>query len=299
MTLVFKYSTQPSSLTSTENNLQVAPSLTKKHEIILNQTDLSCLQDFPQPTILVSRGRSGSSAIWEVLGNITGQATQVMEYTGGNTPDSKVFFRQHQGAQWLVDRMCKYQRQYPKAAIVGFKWKPNRPSLYSETAQQTWQLVAALQGRIKIVHSKRSPLDMIVSQTKHGLNPNMTAHCRRGDDACQAKQVGTRLPVSIPVLLEKLNRFEHVDGETDAFLESNGIPRIQVSYEQLFFTESVTEWQRIGDFLGVAMPQLSIQKIRNAGSFTVTSTQDHRTKIANYDQVAEALRGTRFAKYLH
>ena len=79
----------------------------------------------PIPVILVSLGRSGSSAIWQVMSRLTGNCFEVEEYTGGGSIASKPFFnsiKEGNNGNWILGYLCKEQIKHEgKGGIIGFR----------------------------------------------------------------------------------------------------------------------------------------------------------------------------------
>lgn len=66
----------------------------------------------PQPVILISTGRAGSSVTWDTVTRLVGRPNVAFEYTGGNRTKSQIFFDSIDplvGAQWASLQLCQIQ----------------------------------------------------------------------------------------------------------------------------------------------------------------------------------------------
>lgn len=86
------------------------------------------LKKHPTPIILMSLGRSGTASMYQVLAKLSGDGSSpyFIEYTGGNTAKSRKFFRktipkEDSYGDWLVEFVCRQQRQHKHTGLVGFK----------------------------------------------------------------------------------------------------------------------------------------------------------------------------------
>ena len=123
----------------------------------------------PIPMILMTLGRSGSSSMYQVMSRLSGkQSHQIYEYTGSSTAKSKTFFRSQvprkdKHGDWLMKYLCAMQSNYPKAGVVGFKWKPYETLFTEEKALQGLSLLGR-HHQIKVVRSRRNYLDVEISR---------------------------------------------------------------------------------------------------------------------------------------
>mmetsp|Transcript_106536 Transcript_106536/g.308326 ORF Transcript_106536/g.308326 Transcript_106536/m.308326 type:complete len:395 (-) Transcript_106536:92-1276(-) len=264
----------------------------------------SCLDpDGPKPVILMSLGRSGSTAIWQIMGNLTGEETDSKEYTGGTRGSSFAFFEGKEGYEWMTEYLCEEQKKYPDAGIVGFKWKPYE-SMESEAAMEALRNMAKL--GVKVVRNKRNELDVILSWRKHdamdkALGDKKTAHCVLGAWRCLQMHFSFAKDTKLGIkgLLRKLQELREREQKTDKLLYQLGVPVASVSYDKLFASYDATEWMRIFRFLGVGpVNGLTMEHVREAMILLPTYIRDHRQSIKNFDAVEKALRGTEFERLL-
>eukprot|EP00566_Odontella_aurita_P018883 CAMPEP_0113543434 /NCGR_PEP_ID=MMETSP0015_2-20120614/10156_1 /TAXON_ID=2838 /ORGANISM="Odontella" /LENGTH=316 /DNA_ID=CAMNT_0000443593 /DNA_START=247 /DNA_END=1197 /DNA_ORIENTATION=+ /assembly_acc=CAM_ASM_000160 len=267
----------------------------------------------PVPVILLSRGRSGTGSMWQILGSLTGKETPSDEYTGSNKRKSDAFFHNvgpYDGGKWILDVMCYYQRKYKRAKIVGFKWKPFREAFFSPASRNGLELIAKLANEngarsLKVIRSRRNPLDVLISQTKHELygKSKVAAHCVKGDDECLRMQLqagtGVKLrPNAVKLLREASQLEEDVNNE----LRKHGIPFIETSFERTHQEgdEAAEEWMRIFRFLGIGPKEgLIAQNLSTSMQHVSTSHKRHNETIANYGEIRDTLVRTEFEDLLH
>ena len=261
----------------------------------------------PQPVILMSLGRSGSSSTWQVIGSLTGQETKSVEYTGSSREESIRFFNKigpNEGGWWVMKYMCFMQRVFPKAGVVGFKWKPNRSILTMDASVNGLKLIGRLKDpKIKVVRLRRNLLDVLISRYKHKRSTEkVPAHCTVGDQECLDRQLKAGIGVNLPAhkVVRLLKTLTAEENEVDTHLEALGVPRIHVSFDKLYYSDDVQEWQKIVHFLiGTKRKELTIDKVRSAMKHASTSHPSHAITIRNYEEIQSLLNGTKFEELLH
>jgi len=268
----------------------------------------SCLDPKgPQPVILMSLGRSGSSSTWQVIGSLTGQETKSVEYTGSSREESIRFFNKigpNEGGWWVMKYMCFMQRVFPKAGVVGFKWKPNRSILTMDASVNGLKLIGRLKDpKIKVVRLRRNLLDVLISRYKHKRSTEkVPAHCTVGDQECLDRQLKAGIGVKLPAhkVLRLLKTLTAEENEVDKQLKALGVPRIHVSFDKLYYSDDVQEWQKIVHFLiGTKGKELTIDKVRSAMKHASTSHPSHAITIRNFEEIQSLLNGTKFEELLH
>ena len=261
----------------------------------------------PQPVILMSLGRSGSSSTWQVLGSLTGQETKSVEYTGSSREESIRFFEKigpNDNGLWVLKYMCFMQRLFPNAGVVGFKWKPNRSILSMDASVNGLKMLGKLQNpSIKVVRSRRNLLDVLISRYKHKRSTsNVPAHCKVGDKKCLEKQLKAGLGVELPTykLISLLKTLTKEENDVDKRLKAYGVPRISASFEKLYYSDDASEWKKVLQFLSPKSAKRigSISDVRKAMTHQATSHPSHRKTIRNFDEVRKILNGTKFEKLL-
>ncbi|KAL7541636.1 hypothetical protein ACHAXR_011081 [Thalassiosira sp. AJA248-18] len=279
------------------------------------------LQSRPTPMILMSLGRSGTASIYQTLSKLSGggnEVPRIIEYTGGSTSKSREFFSKHipnddVNGDWLIKFICREQRHYPDAGIVGFKWKPYETIFSEEKAKQGLELLAKLarmQGpQIKVIRSRRNLLDVMISRHKHSLSKKdhgtegkISAHCQKDDRECLKQHLKAGTGISLPTrrLVSQLQQLYDMEGRVDKLLERMHVPTISVSFEKLFLAGSDSEWKRIFQFLGVGPTEnLTAAEVEKAGH-AATSMPLHNVTLSNYEEVRNTLLGApNFASLLH
>jgi len=275
------------------------------------------IRDGPLPVVLISMGRSGSSAIWQTMAALTGHGSQPKELPGETPTETALFFetlanRGDFSGRWMFKYFYKNQKERIKLdqseGIVGFKWKPY-PSFFSESAQKSLGASSKSCPQIKVVRSRRNALDVYLSQEKHSNDSidKIPAHCKPDNFKCIEKHYAreTGMNIFVPHLLSRMEDFVRLEDQVDENLDALGIPHVNVSYELLFSDDEnvvVDEWDRVFKFLEIGPTKgngLSAVLIRNAPGMAVTSTHSHKDMIANYEEVRSALSNTPFETLLN
>lgn len=278
-----------------------------------NYTPPCQLRPNPVPMILMSLGRSGTASMFEVMTKLSGngQTMKIIELTGKSTPESRKFFDEmdeDNNGEWMVKHLCKEQRRYPDAGLVAFKWKPFE-TIFGEKSRRSLDLLSRLNNpQIKVVRSRRNLLDVFISRRKHGQNKirglKLDAHCRKSDVECLQRQLeaGSRLELPITRLVDQLRELHDMETMTDKLLRELNVPSVHVSFEKLFraddSTNSTDEWRRVFSHLGVAVHNLTAERIEKA-AHAATSLPHHNATLANYNEVRQTLLGTEFETLLH
>jgi len=252
----------------------------------------------------MSLGRSGSGSTFQILANLTGLETPTEEYTGSDPIKSSRFFShiQNDGGLWVTDNLCKKQHQYPKAGLVGFKWKPWK-SIYSPSALDGLNFIAQSQNpTIKVVRLRRNLLDVYLSILKHRQKGKVHGHCTMGDAKCfrQHKQAGTNMTVPVDDALEYLEFMTKQENDVDALLDNMNVPHIHVTYDALYHEDTADEWMKIFSFLGVGPGEgLTRQEVNEAMGMELTSNEHHRDTVFNFDELKAVLAGTQYEDLVH
>ena len=257
----------------------------------------------PQPVILISKGRSGSSATWEIMGNLTGFVTNNhKEYTGANVMQQRDFFHRHKDENWLVDVMCERRLLFDKAGIVGIKWKLSPELFHYPGVQDAFQfIVRNKQPGVKVIYSTRNVLDVHISEYKHSLS-QLPSHCE--DDQCLEKVLKASTGLKLPTrgLVRILRKATKENEETERFLKDWKVPYLKVTYEKLYSgdDDAVHEWKRVFRFLGQGpADSLTLGQLQGSMQTKVTFVKQHNRTLVNYNQVRKVLTGTEFESLLH
>ena len=267
------------------------------------------------PTILISFGRSGSSATWQLMSAMTGNYTfEATEDTGSSTEKSldifnNIFNQSLHGKCWIQQLLCTHQfhnRQRRDdgqsiAGIYGFKWKPYLVTFGSNKSIEALQWLSH-NPHVKVVNNRRNPLDVIISRYKHE-DRSVRSHCTVGDDDCLNKHKSAKptLPTRKGRLINILENLEEETNHADRLLNECNVPHIDVSYEKLYTSYDIAiEWKRLFTFLGVGPmnDQLTSKELIANMEHAATSSLSFRDKVQNYDEVVNILHGTEYEKYL-
>lgn len=281
----------------------------------------------PLPIILMSLGRSGSTSTWQVISNLTGgHELKMEEYPGSSTPKALRVLNKNTGnnGQWVLTKLHQKQMKNPHAAVVGFKWKPLHDTMDHPAFREGLQAVA--RNQIKIIRSRRNPLDVALSRIKHGesnthgkgtlgtvtgLNystkkKHIPAHCMAGRpdyEMCLRTHLaaGTGMIVKPQKLLKFLEGTTRSEDAVDDLLNEMGIQYVSVSFEKLYYhSEDANEWERIFQFMGVGPATgLTRTQVHNAMGHVATSNTHHNVSIGNYEEVQSVLEGTPYEHLLH
>jgi hypothetical protein len=267
---------------------------------------------------------------------------KVQEYVGKNQPEIKLFFDLKKPAkkkttygsrggrrsrsidhvpgkggwkingEWLGAYVCHLRKKNKgQAAFVGFKWKPSPWFQSSEEVRETLRLVASLATvgatqeqppPIRIVRSRRNPLDVALSRLKHTeskqRNQRLGSHCKAGDEKCLSKlSVGKRYVSDIPGLYLCVRSAWEKGNKVDDLLRSLGVPVVFVSYDTLFYPENVaegeSEWNRALRFVSPSSPVVSWADVQGAIQHAATTpSRNHDDLIDNWRAVYAAFNGT-------
>lgn len=267
------------------------------------------------PTILISLGRSGSSATWQLMSAMTGNYTfQATEDTGSSTGQSvnifnNVFNQTLDGKCWIQQLLCIHQDDSRRrmeeglsmAGLYGFKWKPYFATFGLENSVEALRWLSR-NPHVKVVHNRRNPLDVLVSRYKH-KDRGVRAHCEVGDNECLAlhRNAKPMLPTRKGRLIIILKDLEEESKHADRLLDELHVPHVDVSYEELYFSRDIAvEWRRLFSFLGVGPSDdmLTSSELVAHMEHASTSSLSFREKILNYEEVVETVRGTEYEMYL-
>lgn len=265
----------------------------------------------PLPVVLMTFCRSGSSSLWQVVSKLSGSAMEDDDYVHffvGKEPKTSAeiskFFRTippGDNGNWLLKVMCEKQNAHPKVGIVGMKWKPLH--LHSPPSVDALRLIAhSARPQIKVVRSRRNPLDVFISNLKHNRASRQIQNaCKVNQTDCIRlhKELSTGMILPLTNLLDWLRRHVKYEDAADSLLHELRVPHVKVSYEKLFMSNNVEEWMRIFWFLGVGPSSaLTLPQIEQVMMYGQTSNLSHNITLGNYNEVKALLEGTEFETYL-
>jgi len=304
-----------------ENNSVAIISVKRKQPLAdarIHDSDCNLLpeSDAPSPVILMALGRSGSSITWDAMSQLTGQRNTAYEVTGGNTNNSKAFFKDletnpYVGHDWAIKRLCHIQQNRPDilsdAGIAGFQWKPYMSSFDHEYAIEGLREIAAHRNpSIRVVHLTRNALDKRISNIRHTNSKKsskaITAHCPMGDEECIKNHSQFVTSIVFPTGQELLHWLRHTVDDDNTIrkrLGDLGVHHVEVSYEKLYNSNDAEEWMRIFRFLEKGPSEgLAMGDVRASFSMASTHTKSRNETIANFEDVRETLVGTPFEHLL-
>lgn len=271
----------------------------------------------PLPVIIMAVGRTGSSITWNTISRMTGFSNIAEELTGGNRNATIDFFSNNitteVGVHWASEMVCEEQHRVQKEmktsgiGIAGFQWKPYRPSLRHEFGDGAFHEIAAHSNpSIRVIFLTRNPLDRLLSNLKHKNyqhSDEIPPHCTVDDEECIKRHHQHESAIVLPTgeeLRYTLNQGIVLDDMVADKLSLSGVKHIHVTYDKLFKRVDAKEWQRIFKFLGRG-PQTKLTMADVQGNFDLapTSSRSHRDIIANFDDVWESLKGTKYENFVH
>ena len=236
------------------------------------------------------------------------------EYPGSSGNKVKIEFDRviPTHGQYLLDKFCQKAEEYPNDAIVGFKWKPYH--LDHIAFLEGMQVLA--RHNVKVIRSRRNPLDRILSEIKHSKEPTelgtrsflgqrhkVPAHCELQSNKAEKclrahAMAGTGMTVHPEAMLKELEQIIRDEDQTDQMLNDFGVPHVSVSYEELYYGEDASAWNRIFAFLQVGSSDWTREEVNSAMNHMDTSNQPHTVSIGNYEEVKQALEGTPYLELL-
>ena len=183
--------------------------------------------------------------------------------------------------------------------FVATHWSSSPQANVSPTAnarlyQRVYNLLRYRHGHI--IHLRRNnTLDMFISETKS----RWKAHCRRKggrrvDNSCASENVSDlRWNLNIQELLFYLQQNENAATNAANMIHEMQVPLLLVEYEDLL-QHSTREWCRILEFLGISCDDVSVLQTQLQKEIT----RSHIETIENFNDVREAMRGTKFEHML-
>lgn len=290
------------------------PSSHHGHSSSCDLTDLR----WGTPAILISLGRSGSTATWQLMSGMTGEHTfPATEDTGSSTAESvrifdEVFDRMgDDGKCWIQELLCLHQGRNrardgggrPMAGLYGFKWKPYAATFGSTRSVDALRWLSR-NPHVRVVRNVRNPLDVIISRYKH-KDGRVVAHCGVGDAACTELHQNAKpsLPTKGGRLVRLIHDIEEESNAAGRLLKELDVPHLNVRYEDLYFAADIAiEWRKVFAFLGVGPYDdtltSSILTMRMEHQATSNHSTPIREKVQNYEEVEDALRGTEYEVFL-
>lgn len=208
--------------------------------------------------------------------------------------------------KWIFKWFCDEQQRYKDVGgLVGFKWKAYMSALRTEPAYNALRIMATLSTTatpIRIIRSRRNPLDVYLSELKHSLVENLPDHCQADDQDCIKTHSSIQLVVPVDEMVEWLRKTYQEENEVDATLSDLGIPTVHVEYDSLYYAPSevtaLNEWRKIFRFLG-QKDDWTWEDISGAAKLkSTTKSRSHKVLIENFEEVYERLVGTQLEQFV-
>jgi hypothetical protein len=267
------------------------------------------------PTILISMGRSGSTVTWDTMTALASprRGQKASESTGGSLIASvgalESIGDDEHGKCWMHRILCDHQQEnrvltkqgVGKSKLYGTKWKPFIQAFNHTKSREALQWIAQT-PIIKVIYNERDPLDITISRWKHIVYENVDApsHCFREKCAESVIEMGKELRLDLDFMMQSMSNLTKELDDVRSILDALHVDRVTVSYERLFYANHAEEWNRLLAHLGAGGVRSNFTKAEVAAEIThfETHARTREDAIANYDEVAEALRGTPYEGYL-
>jgi hypothetical protein len=265
------------------------------------------------PTILISLGRSGSTVTWDTMTALASprRGEKAAESTGASVSASVEALQSlddddEHGKCWMHRILCDHQQENRvltkqgkgKSKLFGTKWKPYIQAFNHSKSREALQWIAET-PTIKVVYNERDPLDITISRWKHQVD-DIPSHCFGETCAEQAIVKGRELHLDINFLMKSMSNLTQELDDVRSILDALHVERVSVSYERLYYADHAEEWNRLLVHLAAGGVRTNFTKADVTGKIDHFETHAHKREdaIANYDEVAEALRGTPYESYL-
>jgi hypothetical protein len=238
--------------------------------------------------IVLSHGRSGSTEACSIVQNIV-EGRVYAELFGG----SKEKMASIENPLELMLGYLRHQQAEFPGKVVGFKWKPY---YHSPKYQEAWDWVA--QNGVKVVYNFRNPLDVFISNAK-AHEEDAVYNCKAGDTRCVNTVKAIKTTLKLDNIHGELERLKIEGISMISHLSKNKINYYDVTYEGLnhgTMQQRLTYLQGLADFLDPG----HVAKEADLDTKTLYSGHYHQNEtVTNYAELVAALKGTRFALYLH
>lgn len=155
----------------------------------------------------------------------------------------------------------------------------------------------AVNPQIKVIHNTRNMLDVAVSRYKHNTYDGLNSHCKT--EECAANHTVSHIVVPIDELLSTLSTLDHGRAYILRQLEAFGVKRVDISYEKLYYAPTADEWMRLLQFMDLSPSHnLTMKDVEEHFDYVSTNLPMRNLTLANYNEIAKALEGTKWEKLL-
>eukprot|EP00934_Nitzschia_sp_Nitz4_P002539 Nitzschia sp. Nitz4//scaffold8_size234185//58949//60187//NITZ4_001243-RA/size234185-processed-gene-0.148-mRNA-1//-1//CDS//3329559764//2529//frame0 len=208
--------------------------------------------------------------------------------------------------RWLLMWLCEEQQRFKEAGgLVGLKWKGFIRILEREPNINALKIMAhsaTSPTPIRVIRSRRNPLDVYLSDLKHRSAKDLPDHCKVGDDECFKQHASILLQVPIEEMMNWVSSTYASENAIDDLISTLGIRAIHVDYDKLYYPrtqdEGELEWNRMFKFLDQPANWTSEQIADAAGLKPTTKSRSHKVLIQNFEEVFKALNGTVLEQFL-
>ena len=234
---------------------------------------------FPRRFVILTSGRSGS----ELLANVLDSHPAVVsegEILQRRKRYPSAYLRGHS-----LRMMLRARRGSSMPRVHGWKLITNHVRWYPDVFPDPKAFIADLAANCEIIHLRRRNL---LGQALSLLSAEVTQfHVRAGD----ARPAFEPIAFEPERLLAQLYQYDEDDRWLTKIL--GDIPHIDLTYEDDLVDESAQQATAAMLFRSLGIPPVDVE----AGLFKV-APPDARARIANLEDVARALAGTRFEELL-
>lgn len=143
-------------------------------------------------------------------------------------------------------------------------------------------------------------LDVAVSRYKHHAYDDLNSHCKT--KSCAQNHTVSHLVVPIDELLGHLSILDHGRAYIVHQMDAYRVPRIDVTYEKLYYGPNASEWMRLLDFVGAGPPtlknNLTMKEVEQHMDYVATHLPMRNATLANYNDIVQNFTGTEYEKLL-
>mmetsp|Transcript_8207 Transcript_8207/g.17926 ORF Transcript_8207/g.17926 Transcript_8207/m.17926 type:complete len:291 (-) Transcript_8207:486-1358(-) len=241
--------------------------------------------------IVISRGRSGSDRLCELVANIVEQSS--------TTLSTELFGGYEEAMALIKDPLARAVRFLSSAQMhstwAGFKYKP----VYFDSGYAKFTQWMGQSG-VRVVFNSRNPLDELVSLAKQlVIGGDSHYHCKVGDKRCAAVVDKARVHLSTETLIDNIRQIYNETNAELARFEQYNVSYIAVCYEDLNTGTSARQFEqmkRIATFLGIS--RVLTQYVLHSNTVS-TAPKKQADAIANYPAVVRTLTGSEYESLLH
>lgn len=247
---------------------------------------------FGDAVVIMSNGRGGSTWFCDVIKHTSSRnsAGLLLEVLGNDAEEMK---KVGNPTKKVVEYLNHQRREHP-TGLVGFKLKPY---VDSEEYDQLYRYFS--NHSIPVLLLVRNHLDREISHEKHD-EVKVQAHCLKSDTKCIHKHMKVKTTVDVKHLLQVLETSEKEAIELELKLDKLAVHFLRVSYDEFGFgceDRKLEILQRILEFLYPGKAEKASIKLMRT-KFEATSDRNQSNVVANYPDVVNTLKGTKYEALL-